>query len=269
MNARFSFRKTDVVAALLCSALLFLSLGAVGSTGRRRAKEAVCLANLHQWGIIFYNRTLDNNGQFFQPFHASGYWWPAQLDQEHKDWKKNRRWFCPEAEKPAYDENGQSTRARVPFAAWGIYRSGPVDLGENGISGSYGINGYVIPIQGPSYEGGRPASDGWKTPNVAQAATVPVFFDALRFDLWPLETDAPARVEFENWTANNMARCVINRHHGAVNTLFLDFSARKVGLKALWTLDWHRSFNTAGPWTQAGGAQPYDWPAWMREFRDY
>jgi len=56
---------------------------------------------------------------------------------------------------------------------------------------------------------------------------------------------------------------------GFVNTLFLDFSARKVGLKQLWVLKWHRSYDTAGPWTQAGGVRPEDWPEWMRNFKDY
>jgi hypothetical protein len=42
-----------------------------------------------------------------------------------------------------------------------------------------------------------------------------------------------------------------------------------VGLKELWTLKWHRSFNTAGPWTKAGGVSPEDWPEWIRPFKDY
>jgi len=66
-----------------------------------------------------------------------------------------------------------------------------------------------------------------------------------------------------------MQRLCVNRHNGAENLLFMDFSARKVGLKELWTLKWHRSYNTEGPWTKAGGALPNDWPAWMRGFRDY
>ncbi len=33
----------------------------------------------------------------------------------------------------------------------------------------------------------------------------------------------------------------------------MDWSVRKVGLKELYTLKWHKSFNTRGPWTQAGG----------------
>ena len=28
-------------------------------------------------------------------------------------------------------------------------------------------------------------------------------------------------------------------------------------------------FDTTGPWTKTGGAEPSDWPEWMRAFRDY
>jgi len=66
-----------------------------------------------------------------------------------------------------------------------------------------------------------------------------------------------------------MARCCINRHEGTVNCLFVDGSVRKVGLKELWTLKWHKSFNTAGPWTKAGGVSPKDWPEGMMPFKDY
>jgi hypothetical protein len=66
-----------------------------------------------------------------------------------------------------------------------------------------------------------------------------------------------------------MARCCINRHVGAVKCLFVDGSVRKVGLKELWTLKWHRSFDTAGPWTKAGGVMPADWPRWMSPFKEY
>ena len=61
----------------------------------------------------------------------------------------------------------------------------------------------------------------------------------------------------------------INRHEGGVNALFMDWSVRKVGLKELWTLKWHREFDTTNPWTRAGGVQPDDWPEWMRGFKDY
>ena len=68
---------------------------------------------------------------------------------------------------------------------------------------------------------------------------------------------------------DNITYFTINRHSGGINSLFLDFSVRKVGLKELWTLKWHDKFDTAGPWTRAGGVLPEDWPRWMRKFKDY
>lgn len=61
----------------------------------------------------------------------------------------------------------------------------------------------------------------------------------------------------------------INRHDGFINGLFMDWSVRRVRLKALWTLKWHPEFDTAGPWTKADGVSLQDWPKWMRRIKDY
>jgi len=61
----------------------------------------------------------------------------------------------------------------------------------------------------------------------------------------------------------------MNRHRGVVNGIFMDWSIRKAGLKELWTLKWHREYNTHGPLTKAGGVQSSDWPEWIRRFKDY
>jgi len=61
----------------------------------------------------------------------------------------------------------------------------------------------------------------------------------------------------------------MNRHAGGINMLFGDGAVHKVGIKELWTLKWHDTFDTAGPWTKAGGVRPEDWPEWMRKFKDY
>jgi hypothetical protein len=59
------------------------------------------------------------------------------------------------------------------------------------------------------------------------------------------------------------------RHVDHVNGLFLDWSVRRVGLKELWTLKWSPRWNTAGPWTRAGGVKPEQWPKWMRGTKVY
>ena len=66
-----------------------------------------------------------------------------------------------------------------------------------------------------------------------------------------------------------MARICQNRHEGYINIVFMDCTVRKVGLKELWTLKWHRKFEVDGPWTAAGGVESGDWPEWMRNFKDY
>jgi len=75
----------------------------------------------------------------------------------------------------------------------------------------------------------------------------------------------PPRVE----SMTMMQPFCMDRHSGHVNGLFLDFSARRIGLKELWTLKWNSEYDTANEWTRAGGVQPEDWPEWMRGFKDY
>ncbi|MBN2129774.1 MAG: hypothetical protein JW741_09770 [Sedimentisphaerales bacterium] len=262
----------DHMVVFVCIALACLTLGAVGQSGRRRGRELVCQSNLRQWGGIFQGYIERNDGWLFSGAPGTaGYWWPRELDEAHKDWKRMRIWFCPESTGPVVGEDGVSNPGLSVFSAWGIYRG--TELGPNGISGSYGLNGYCITPQGghgSTYEGGVPVSEGWQDlRDLAHGETVPLFVEALRFDLWPRHTDGPAVSEFAAWSGNHMARCCINRHNGAVSCLFVDGSVRRVGLKEFWTLKWHRSHETEGPWTKAGGAVASDWPQWMRQFKDY
>ncbi len=53
----------------------------------------------------------------------------------------------------------------------------------------------------------------------------------------------------------------IDRHEGTINGVFLDLSARKIGLKELWTLKWYKEFDTSG----YKGVRPQ----WMRKYKDY
>jgi prepilin-type processing-associated H-X9-DG protein len=269
MKTKITSTKRDLLVALGCVVFLLLNIGAIGSGGRRRAKDLVCLSNLLKWGTIFQTYTNNNNGYFYSGVVGTpGYWWIADLEEHYQSYKQNPLWFCPMAKKPTIDEYGVSSPTSNVFNAWGIYHN-PGMFFADGVAGSYGLNGYVLDISGGTFEGGVPASAGWRTPDVPGASNVPVFLDALRHDLWPLETQGPANYEFKSWSGNHMARCCINRHNGAINCLFMDFSARKIGLKELWTLKWHRNFDTEGPWTKAGGVQPFDWPQWMRNFKEY
>jgi len=239
----------------------------------RRVKEQArmikCMANLKQWNLIASMHTEANDGKFWKA-EGSAYWWVRYLEEQYKDWKTNELWFCPTATKPLTDEYGVTVTDFNIFNAWGIFRGD--NLGPNGVSGSYGINGYcLIPSNGVTgnYEGGVPVNRGWHKAGEKGSGNTPWFIEGLRFDLWPLHSDAPAENEFAAWSSNNTARCAINRHQGFLNAAFMDWSVRKIGIKEVWTLKWHKDYNTSGIWTKAGGVQATDWPEWMRRFKEY
>ena len=231
---------------------------------RKQAQAVICQTNLKQWGLIFAMYTGDNNGYFFSgEGRDNGRWW---MDPLHPYYRDSTLFLCPMDTKP-YNEGGQN-----PFGAWTT---------PKGDSGSYGMNGWIYnPQQGKTeLWGHEPIENYWKNTNVMSAGNIPVFMDAMWFEAWPRQADKPP--PDEDWlkdkvnqnemsaNENEMRRFCINRHVGFVNSVFMDYSVRKAGLKELWTLRWHRNYNTNGPWTMAGGVQPSDWPQWMRNFRDY
>ncbi len=111
----------------------------------------------------------------------------------------------------------------------------------------------------------------WATAYARNSSSIPLIFDSswlyARFleDASPPNEDADSGIRFFGYTN---APC-IDRHSGGINMVFVDFSVRKVGLKELWTLKWHGQYDTAGPWTRAGGVLPESWPKWLRNHRDY
>ena len=256
MKARVTFTQKDAVVLIGCVLFLLANLGAIGPGGRRRAKEALCLSNLRQWGIIWKMYTDENNGYF-----TRSVFWVNPLRAYYSKDPKIR--CCPAATRPE-SEGGQH-----PFAAWGIWNGVQWRQTYHNDYGSYGMNGWVCK---EAIGGGRWEEALWKTPNVKGAGDVPMFLDCSWYEnVCPKHSDQPPEYDGQPLWGNDdeMKICCMNRHNGGINAVFLDFSARKVGLKELWTLKWHRQYDTKGPYTTAGGVLPYDWPMWMREFRDY
>lgn len=268
------FTLVELLVVISIVALLGSIILPVTRRMRQQSQAVVCSSNLRQWNLIFQAYGVESDGQFFRGIGQSGFWWITHLDDKVRDWQANRIWFCPNAKKPLFDQAGRLIGTWNITNAWGIFYDGSQrkSLGPRGISGSYGVNGYFIRIpKGSKYQSGVKASDGWRSMDaVKQPANVPLYVDALRFDLWPRPMDPPAQYEFSAWTANNhMARTCINRHLGTVGSTFADGSTRRIGLKELWKLKWYHNFNTNGPWTLAGGVKPEHWPDWLRSYPDY
>jgi len=273
MHKRNGFTLIELLVVIAIIALLMAILMPALARVKEQAKTVACVSKLKQWGLYFSLYAQDHNGRFMAGFRAQpqANRWVYALGDYHK-WDDEFT-CCPSATKPWVDENGinsgaEGTNVGVGMA-WGYINQGHW---TRPMKGSYGINGWVVdaqPGREPHPERGGP-EQLWRSPNVAGAAYVPLLMEAQRYNGVPLHTDRPPSFDGERWNDDaQMGRFCLNRHDGFAGCLLMDYSARKMGLKELWTLKWHRLYNQSGPWTMAGGTISSDWPEWMQNFKDY
>lgn len=274
-------RGFTLIELLVVIAIIAVLMGILMPTLRKVKEQGnmiKCMGNLKQWNLVHAMYLQENDGKFYSGVPGSAFYWISQMNDKDESWIKNPTWFCPKNKNMENEPDGSPGGSLSIHTAWGVYRPGtggePAGFRFNpdGVAGSYGINGYVLGLTGGSenMSENRRASDFFKTPQVKGAGQIPLMAESLRFDLFPQPTDPPAAREDAVWSSNNhMARACMNRHVGYVNISMCDFSVRKVGLKELYTLKWHKTFNVAGPFTLAGGVTADKWPDWIRPFKDY
>jgi prepilin-type N-terminal cleavage/methylation domain-containing protein/prepilin-type processing-associated H-X9-DG protein len=297
------FTLIELLVVIAVIALLLAILAPVLQRVRNQARAVVCQSNLKQWGTLWAASVDENDGYFpgsgpddklpedwrEHPWGWGwgpgwGWGWGGYGD---RDWYRQIRGIrlCPMAAKPAHP-NGAGwgyEAAGGTFLAWGRFLSksewplgGTPGSWENSC-GSYGINNIYCNYW--SEEQREPYySYFWRTPHVKGASNIPLQLDStVPWGWWggwwwtedgpdPPECDA---IPTEQVRGNYWNPHCINRHNGGINSLFMDWSVRKAGLKELWTLKWNKQFNTHGRWTRTGGVQPDNWPQWMRKFKDY
>jgi hypothetical protein len=186
--------------------------------------------------------------------------WQDDLQPYFKD---ERILFCPEARKP------HSAGGRNPFAAW------TYDVDGVEYSGSYGLNCWVTKEESANTTDALGGTLRWKTPNVKGAGYVPMFVGCSLRGACVHHWDVPPQYDGQAWAAgeghdiDEMRRFCMNRHNGFVSGAFLDYSARKIGLKELWVLRWSRHWFRTSDSNLTPNYDPPIWPDWMRNFRDY
>ena len=275
MSKRKGFTLIELLVVIAIIALLMSIMMPALSRVKKQARKVACTSQLKQWGLIWKFYCDDNDGYWLSgEGGGSGRWWvEPMLQGRHKIDEKLR--CCPSAAK----SNMTNKIGSWAFQAWTVPNTAQYSDDGQDYIGSYGPNGWMCNPRSSGNAGvwGRsPADDHWRTPNVKGAYNIPLFQGQWWVDAWPRENDAPPEIVDTEYGAipdrpnvNEMERVCVDRHDGFVNNLFCDFSARPVGLKELWTLQWHKGYNVNGPWTKAGGITPGDWPQWMRGFKDY
>ncbi len=269
-NAKGGFTLIELLVVIAIIALLMSILMPALTRVKKQARTVACLGLLKQWSLYFSMYTDAYDGSFMQGFRTSPpNRWVSAMSDYHK-WNSELT-CCPNATKPWQDEYGNSTGMEGTFlgstSAWGWTQQGHWAAP---MKGSFGMNGYCINPPPNLEPHNHPKNYFWRKSGVAGSAYAPLFLGALRYNGWPLHTDRPPDFDGQQWNNDaQMGRYCMNRHGGFNNCLFLDYSARKVGLKELWVLKWHPFYLESGPWTKAGGVMPGDWPDWLRPFKEY
>jgi len=278
---RRGFTLIELLVVIAIIALLMAILLPTLQRVRKQAGAVACQANVRQWATIMDMYLEDNQGRF--PRQGNVLWLLSDRHFTNDDPNAYGRYHgvrtdgvacCPMAVRPAEPNTvgsfTESAGGRLvcrgwlgsTFNPWEIIYPGPT------FRSSYGLNSNLCSfafegrgVSGPERD--LPYTDifclrGYRN--------VPLLLDCPQpaNSLMNERIRPPPREPF-----GAGGEVCINRHNGYINGLFIDWSVRKIGLKELWTLKWHKQFNTTGPWTKAGGVEPEDWPRWMCGFRDY
>ena len=270
-GAGFTLIELLVVIAIIAMlvAILLPALQRV----KNQARAVVCQANLKQWGTILVIYAEDNEGrvpQDFLWFLRGSYLRDNDPNKPPilNDFQTKGISCCPMAVRTDSSLSGSGgvtingTVWDFKYTSGSTFKAWEITSPLPAFRGSYAINGGLWNLVKPSFQ-----SINIDISSVRYKANIPALLDSSHWAIDSYFRDTKPPPSHDGGTG--LLPFCINRHNGYINGLFLDWSVRKIGLKELWTFKWNYRFDTAGPWTRAGGVLPEDWPEWMRGFKDY
>jgi prepilin-type N-terminal cleavage/methylation domain-containing protein/prepilin-type processing-associated H-X9-DG protein len=296
MCKRKGFTLVELLTVISIISLLMAILLPVASRVRRNAQAGVCQSNLRQWGMVYKMYTDEFDGRLPQDYGEFPWYYPIRSYYSNE----LNLLICPTAKKAA-DPYG--TNSAQPFGgtflAWGHFQPAETRPAWDTV-GSYGLNKWAYkmgkrkdeentivskggitplppsplpPMLPPLPEDPNEDKPGlfWITAYAHNSNNIPLVFDSCWLYARFIENASPPPKDADSGihVFSHANPLCIDRHNGGINMVFMDFTVRKVGLKELWTLKWHGQYNTAGPWTKAGGVLPERWPKWLRNCKDY
>ncbi len=266
------FTLIELLVVIAIIALLVAILVPTMRRVRNQGRAVVCQSNLRQWGTFIAASVNDNAGCFRDPYNPETYKSGWGLWEMSRGQVPEGMFCCPVAAKVDASVWTVSQMGGGTFLPW---HKPTIAMQHQYADGSYGYSRHVGWKWNYGQDGGAYDNLLWPTVDVRGRDRIPALLDngIEHVQYWdssgptPPECDALPTVHVREEEWKNTA--CINRHDGGINALFLDWSVRKVGLKELWTLKWHKEYVTTGQWTKAGGVELQDWPKWMRDFKDY
>ncbi len=257
MKKKKAFTLVELLVVISIIALLMSILMPSLQRAKTMAKRIVCQSNLKQWGLVWAMYVEDNEGKFHSGdiMDMDNLWMSALWPYLSSNFDFG---LCPMAKRPKSGITDGVAFAGDTFKAWGIY-TGNWGWSNDDIYCSYGLNAYTRnpPSDVRVQYGKYPTKYNYRTPYVKGAANIPLFLDSTWIDDWMKNND-PRLIPQE---APGGGFC-IDRHEGEVDSLFCDWSVRRVGLKGLWKLKWNRDFFRYPDLTEN------DWPDWMKNFKE-
>jgi len=243
-----AFTLTELLVVIgLIAVLLSLLLPVVGKV-RGAAGATTCLSNLRQMSVAWTMYSAENRGRMIdfvefttQPAVAWNTYWPGVMERYHVT---ADAMLCPSAAEaiPYKLGRGFGTANYAWNGKYGNLNS-PVRYNNTVFrQGSYAFNRYLTadPVWGGF--GGTNA----KITAIRPASDVPVFIDAVHYDVCPTNGSAgspalpPPSLRGDDLGPNPLEhwKFLIARHGRAVNVALADGSARRVPLEETYQLVW-------------------------------
>jgi prepilin-type N-terminal cleavage/methylation domain-containing protein len=248
MSKRSAFTLIELLVVIAIIALLMSILMPALNKIKIQAKTVICMSNLHQWCLVMTGYTDDNRGLFPD-------WIGLSTGDRLKEYYKNDKLLlCPMAVK----DYALASFSLNPFGAMDYY---------NGLC-SYGENTWILSAASASMQTDEKM---WKTMTVRGGYRIPLVFDCAGYEnASPWHRDEPPEYDgqWDQGTSYDEMRYVcLNRHHNMhTNMLFVDCSVRKVSLKELWELEWHRNWNPNHDPPPAAWNDPIHWMYGLPDF---